>query len=34
VSITVWGIREVSPEEEKESYDGKDLPKRKVLRLE
>jgi len=34
VSITVWGIREVSPEEEKERYDGKDLQKRKVLRLE
>ena len=26
------GIREVSPEEEKEGYGGKDLQKRKVLR--
>jgi len=30
---TVWGIRGVSPEEEKESYSGKDLQKRKVLSL-
>jgi len=28
------GIRGVSPEEEKESYGGKDLQKRKVLKLE
>jgi len=27
------GIREVSPEKEKESYGGKDLQKRKVLSL-
>ena len=31
---TVWGIRGVSPEEEKEGYSGKDLQKRKVLSLE
>jgi len=29
-----WGIRVVSPEEEKESYGGKDLQKRKALSLE
>jgi len=29
-----WGIRGVSPEEEKEDYGGKDLQKRKVLSLE
>jgi len=28
------GIRGVSPKEEKEGYDGKDLQKRKVLNLE
>ena len=28
------GIRGVSPEEEKEGYDGKDLQKRKALSLE
>jgi len=28
------GIGGVSPEEEKEGYDGKDLQKRKVLNLE
>jgi len=31
---TVRGIRGVSPEEEKESYGGKDLQKMKVLSLE
>jgi len=28
-----WGVREVSPEEEKEGYGGKDLQKTKVLSL-
>jgi len=28
-----WRIHVVSPEEEKEGYDGKDLQKRKVLSL-
>ena len=32
--LTVWGIRGVSPEEEKVGYGGKDLQKRKVLSLE
>jgi len=31
---TVWGIRGVSPEEEKKGYGGKDMQKRKVLGLE
>jgi len=31
---TVRGISGVSPEEEKEGYDGNDLQKRKVLSLE
>jgi len=31
---TVRGIRGVSPEEEKESYSGKDFQKRVVLSLE
>jgi len=31
---TVWRIREVSHEEEKEAYGGKDLQKRKVLSLD
>jgi len=31
---TVWGIRGVSPEEEKEGYGGKELQNRKVLSLE
>jgi len=30
----VQGIHEVSPEEEKGSYNGKDLQKRKVLSME
>ena len=30
----VWGIHIVSPEEEKEGCDGKDLQKKKVLSLE
>jgi len=33
-SRPIRGIRGVSPEEEKESYGGKDLQKRKVLSLE
>jgi len=33
-SICHWGIPAVSPEVEKESYSGKYLQKRKVLRLE
>ena len=34
VTVKVWGIHVVSHEEEKESYSGKDLQKRKVLSLE
>jgi len=34
VWVIVRGICGVSPEEEKEGYDGKDLQKRKVLSLE
>ena len=34
VTVKVWGIHVVSHEEEKESCSGKDLQKRKVLRLE
>jgi len=34
IGKTVYGIRRVSPEEEKEGYDGKDLQKREVLSLE
>jgi len=34
VSVNSRGIRGVSPEAEKEGYDGKDLQKREVLSLE
>jgi len=34
VSENIWGIRGVSPEEEKEGYGEKDLQKRKVVSLE
>jgi len=33
VSVTVWGIRGVSPEEEEKGYGEKDLQKMKVLSL-
>ena len=34
VTVKVWGIHAVSPEEEKEGYGWKDLQKRRVLSLE
>jgi len=34
VTVKVWGIHAVSPEEKKEGYGWKDLQKRRVLSLE